>query len=361
MKMKNIKKLLLFAALSLLVCVGIVFAVTHTRDNAEAEMQETLETEIYANLTWEEYQSLSLEEQDRYFDQFASKDDFESWMDAVKPTESVPSLPKWDESGKCPDAYTWEEYQRLTGEERDAFVNWFESAAAFEAWLESVKSTESTEAAPEWGKQEKLPSAYAWAEFQALTSEEKDTFFAWFGSLEAFEAWMNSVKPTQPTEPTPEWNKPGKLPNEYTWEEYQQLTKEEQDVFFHWFESVADFEAWMEKAQTEAPAEPAPEWNKPGKLPNKYTWEEYQVLTPEEQDAFFHWFGSINAFEAWMDSVKPTEPTESAAGWNKPGKLPNEYTWEEYQALTPEEQDAFFLWFGSVEAFEAWMDVAIGG
>ena len=51
--------------------------------------------------------------------------------------------------------------------------------------------------------------------------------------------------------------------------------------------------------------EPALEWDKE-KNPDQYTWEEYQMLSPEEQDAFFQWFGSVDAFEAWMEAAKGT-------------------------------------------------------
>ena len=87
-----------------------------------------------------------------------------------------------------------------------------------------------------------------------------------------------------------------------------------------------------------------------------YSWEEYQSLSLEEQDDYFKKFDSVESFEAWMESVKPAEATEPVVKWDKPGKDPDEYTWTEYQTLTPQEQDAFFLWFGSVEAFEEWMD-----
>ena len=178
--------------------------------------------------------------------------------------------------------------------------------------------------------------------------------------MEAFEAWMESVQPDETEPSTPEWNKPGKLPNEYTWDEYQQLTNEEKDAFFIWFGSVEAFEAWMERVHPSESEPSTPGWNKPGKLPSEYTWDEYQRLTNEEKDAFFLWFGSVEAFEAWMERVHPSETDPSMPEWNKPGKLPSEYTWAEYLQLTNEEKDAFFLWFGSVEAFEAWMYMAQG-
>ena len=112
---------------------------------------------------------------------------------------------------------------------------------------------------------------------------------------------------------------------------------------------------------TEKPEENKPDrmpWEEGGKKPNKYTWEEYQDLNTAEQDAFSRQFPSIDEFEIWLESVKPqeTETQTPVLKWDKPGKLPKDYTWKEYQALSQEDQDRFYLWFGSLEAFEAWMN-----
>ena len=309
------------------------------------------------HITWEYYQTMTYEEQDKFQEQFDSKEAFENWMVSAKPDESIPDNFVWDKPGKQPDAYTWEEYQALSAFEQEAFYHWFSSADAFEAWMNQVRPEGTISTVPEWKPAEKKPNEYTWEEYQKLSPEEKESFFLWFESVEAFEAWMHAVKPEE-EETSPVWNKPGKKPNEYTWEEYLALTYEEQGAFFQWFESEKAFEAWMDSVK---PKEDNADnsWNKPGKLPNEYTWEEYLALTPEEQDAFFQWFESVETFEAWMESVKPKEETSSES-WNKPGKLPNEYTWEEYLALTPQEQDLFFQWFESVEAFEAWMYAAKG-
>ena len=310
--------------------------------------------------TWEEYQALTFEEKDAFYLWFESQSAFETWMDSVKPVEEEIEIPSWNKSDKLPNEYTWAEYQELSAEERDAFFLWFESQSAFEAWKDSVKPVEEKVETPSWNKSNKLPNEYTWAEYQALSGEEQEAFYNWFNSTREFEAWMESVKPAEEKEPEPAWDKPGKKPNQYTWEEYQALTYEEQHAFYLWFGSEEAFEAWAESVKPAEEKEPEPTWDKPGKKPNEYTWEEYQALTPQEQDAFYLWFGSMADFEAWMDSVKPTEEKEPEPAWDKPGKNPDEYTWEEYQALTPQEQDAFYLWFGSLEAFEAWMENAEG-
>lgn len=254
--------------------------------------------------------------------------------------------------------YTWEEYQALSLEEQDAFFQQFGSEEAFEEWMEMAQTEESEILVSNWDKSGKDPDGYTWEEYQALSNEEQDAFFLWFDTENAFEAWMATVKPEESTPLDLTWDKPGKKPDAYTWEEYQALSAEEQEVFYQWFDSETDYEAWLECAKPDENAMPILDWNEAKKNPDMYTWEEYQALSYEEQDAFFLWFDTEEAFEAWMTAVKPEESEPTAASWDKMGKIPNEYTWEEYQALSLEEQDAFYLWFGSIEAFEAWMTAA---
>lgn len=251
------------------------------------------------------------------------------------------------------DSYTWDEYRAMSNEDKDAFFERFESTQAFEDWKTSVQPAE-TEPDFHWDDPNKAPNQYTWAEYQALSPEAQEAFYQWFESVTAFESWMESAKEVE--NQTPVWDKPGKSPKEYTWEEYQALSAEEQDAFFHWFGSEADFEAWMNEQKSDENEPEQPSWEATDKKPEDYTWEEYQSLSPQEQDAFYLSFGSKEAFETWMNRVNPVEILPDH--WDKPGKSPNEYTWEEYQALTPEEQDLFYQWFETRDDFEAWMEGA---
>lgn len=199
----------------------------------------------------------------------------------------------------------------------------------------------------------KTPYSYTWDEYSSLSNEEKDQFYDRFDSVEDFEDWMEAAQAEKTTEPDFQWNKPGKTPDEYTWEEYGALTDLEKEAFYLWFLDQADFESWLENARPKE-TDPQNSWESlSAKQPDEYTWEEYQKLSPQEQDAFYLWFASREAFEAWMKAVKPTETNPTAPTWDK---KPDEYTWAEYQSLSPEEQDAFYLWFKSEDAFEAWVD-----
>lgn len=49
-------------------------------------------------------------------------------------------------------------------------------------------------------------------------------------------------------------------------------------------------------------------WEKAGaKQPKDYTWKEYEALTEDQQNAFFDMFESHQAFDAWKDSVHTLE------------------------------------------------------
>lgn len=350
---KNKKLVLCVCIAAIAVLCSALLLIKPAGKGAES-INETKEPDV---CSWEEYQAMTPEEQETFFQRFASVEEFEKWLESVRPEENNAIDLDWNKEGKYPDAYTWEEYQKLSLEEQEAFFLWFDSASAFEAWMESVKPIEEVPVISAWNKEGKLPNEYTWEEYQALAPEEQESFFLWFETAEAFELWKNAVYPAEPVVPVLQWDNSGKLPSEFTWEEYQDLKPEEQEAFYRWFGSVAAFEAWMDKVNPKETVPTITAWNKSGKKPNEYTWEEYEALTGEEQEMFYWWFGSSAAFETWKNSVRDMEAS-AEMNWNKSGKKPDEYTWKEYQALTAEEQDAFFQWFESMEAFEVWMNSA---
>lgn len=118
---------------------------------------------------------------------------------------------------------------------------------------------------------------------------------------------------------------------------------------------------------TAAPSEgmDCPPWETGGKVPEEYAWDEFLALSELNQEAFFLWFQTPEDFEVWMNRVQPqehsapTQPTEAVTvPWEAEGKKPDAYTWEEFLALTEEQQETFFLWFETPEKFEAWMEAA---
>ncbi|MBE6622766.1 MAG: S-layer homology domain-containing protein [Ruminococcaceae bacterium] len=204
-----------------------------------------------------------------------------------------------------------------------------------------------------WKDGGKIPSKYSWEEYQALNPIWQEEFFEWFESPEEFEKWQNEVLDLNDTENVP-WENGGKMPEDYTWEEFCSLTTIQQDKFFEWFESPEAFEQWQDKVLGLEEMQNVP-WENGGKMPEDYTWEEFQDLTTVQQDKFFEWFESPEAFEQWQDKVLGLEEMQNVP-WENGGKMPEDYTWEEFQNLTTVQQDKFFEWFESPEAFEQWQN-----
>lgn len=221
-----------------------------------------------------------------------------------------------------------------------------------------------------WEAGGKQPSDYTWEEYLALDDSAKDPFFESFASSEDFDAWMaSSGKDTINSGVTQElpWESGGKPTDEYTWEEYVSLDDAMKDAFFESFASAEEFDAWMLNSGVttlQAEGTQNAEALFEGKLPNEYSWEEYASMAPEDKDLFFESFESPEAFELWLNAVNPPIPqsdvTETDSlidnnSWNTDNKPLNDYTWDEFESLTPEQQEDFFLSFASADDFEEWM------
>ncbi len=228
----------------------------------------------------------------------------------------------WENGGKPIKEYTWEEFLVLSGEQQEAFYEAFESAEAFDRWLNRVNPDETVPAETlviekPWENGGKAVEEYTWAEFLALSGEQQEAFYEAFESAEAFDAWRNRVNPEdseQVEEKDPEgnpWENGGKAVEEYTWAEFQQLSAEQQEAFFEAFESAEAFDAWRNRVNPEdreQVEEKDPEdnpWENGGKAVEEYTWAEFQQLSAEQQEAFFEAFDSVEAFETWMEKAKP--------------------------------------------------------
>ena len=153
-----------------------------------------------------------------------------------------------------------------------------------------------------WANGGKLPEEYSLVEFEALSEVQQEMFFEWFASPEAFDAWLE-VAQFEHTYGELSWNHGGKNPSEYTWIEYEELNDAQQEKFFEWFEDFKDFEKWMEIAQFENEYGDIP-WNHGGKLPSEYTWEEFQSLSDAHKEMFFEWFETPEKFEEWMENAQ---------------------------------------------------------
>lgn len=238
---------------------------------------------------------------------------------------------------------TWEEFENMTAEEQIAFQNSFPNEAAFDAWFQSVQIIR-----PEmpWDNNSKQPDDYTWEEFEALTAEQQIAFQNSFEDWKGFEQWMDRAQYVELVLP---WDNGGKQPEEYTWEEFEALSVELQMAFQESFDSFEAFDSWM---QCVAPEEDVFSWEDDGKALEEYTWEEFENMTPEEQMAFQNAFESFETFDEWLVNAQFVDEQDP---WETGEKNPAEYTWEEFEALSGEEQIRFQNSFESQEEFEKWL------
>lgn len=259
----------------------------------------------------------------------------------------------WEAAGaKQPKDYTWEEYLALTDDLQYLFYNSFE-AGAFDAWLEENEPKAEGPQVPWETAGAKKPSDYTWEEYNNLSADQQAAFYNWFGSEAAFETWLQQFEDDQTGGNAP-WEKAGaKQPEDYTWREYLALSEQEQSMFYNSFGSEEAFDEWMKKVNPEEQKSDA-EGNTDIKLQSKYTWYEYMRLTEQEQTAFFNTFESEEAFNEWLDSVSPVQ--DDVCPWERPGgKQPEDYTWDEYIKLTAEQQIIFFNYLNEKGQFDIWL------
>lgn len=189
---------------------------------------------------------------------------------------------------------------------------------------------------------------FTWEEFEALLPAEQMEFQNSFTSTEAFDEWLKKVKKDNMKIP---WENGGKHPQDYTWEEFEKLTPENQMKFQYSFGSIEEFDKWLRKAQGNSGVV---QWD--NNIENiEYTWEEFEVLTPEEQMKFQNSFGSIKAFDEWLQKV---QRNDDAVRWDNNDVENVEYTWEEFEKLAPEDQMKFQNSFESIEKFDEWLQKA---
>lgn len=294
--------------------------------------------------TMDEYNMLTPQQQDEFFLWFESIEAFEAWL------ESAAAPMPWEAENRDPAGYSWDEYSLLTDAQQEAFIAAFDSADGFEIWLEAARPVDA-EVLP-WEAAGRTPAEYTWAEYELLAPNQQNAFVEWFGDEAAFEAWLESVYAVPGPETMP-WDESDKKPADYTLAEYEALTFAQKTAFTEWFGDVAAFEAWLESATMTAEEEVILSWENGGKTPDAYTWEEFEALTFAQQEAFIIWFGSDAAFEAWLEAVNPADE-EPLFPWENDKKQPDAYTMDEFAALTAYQQTRFFVWFKSGEAFDDW-------
>ncbi len=153
-------------------------------------------------------------------------------------------------------------------------------------------------------------------------------------------------------------------PEDFTWEEYHALTPEEQAVFPDYFDSYDEYIKWYDDVYEDISKYEEISINDDflnGKYPEHFTWEEYQALTSEEQAMFPDCFYSLDEYKRWYESVQEDISNYEEISINDDflnGRNPEDFTWEEYEALTTEEQAMFPDYFDSYDEYLQWMETA---
>ena len=297
--MKNLKRICLLAGTVLMSCT-LFWGCGGNREQTPTN-PVTLPTAATvkqpSEYTWEEYLAMTEEEKLEFQQKFGSREIFEAWMEAVRWEDTDPEqlvLP-WENGGKQPDQYTWEEFVALDAGLQIAFQNalgW----ENFEIWMEQAQSLHGQSPWDENGS--KQPGEYTWEEFEELSADHQIAFQNALGES-GFQAWMEQAQGRAEDCP---WEKPGsKQPGEYTWEEFEALSAEHQIAFQNAL-GADNFVAWMEQARNQQGEHP---WDKPGsKQPEEYTWAEFEALRGDDQIAFQNAMG-MDAFIEWMERVNP--------------------------------------------------------
>ena len=148
-----------------------------------------------------------------------------------------------------------------------------------------------------------------------------------------------------------------KEPEEYRMEDFLALSEAEKEAFSNYLNaSGIGFEQWYAAAKAEAEKMP---WNEAGaKLPDSYTIEEYRKLSDTQKEAFSQYLNEVGTgFDQWYAAAVEAE---TACPWDEVGaKQPNEYTMEEFEALTEAQKELFSLWLNeNGYSFQSWFQDA---
>lgn len=161
----------------------------------------------------------------------------------------------WEDSGKQPEEYTWEDFEALDAGQQIAFQDAFTEEDGFDQWLqknEPVPDSEEIKMECPWENGGKQPEEYTWEEFTALDGELQILFQSSFKDTDGFAKWLEVHEPQSDTaeasdaEITCPWDVPGaKQPEAYTWEEFNALEGGLQILFQSSFAEEDGFDKWL--------------------------------------------------------------------------------------------------------------------
>ncbi|MBR6658236.1 MAG: hypothetical protein IKL18_08725 [Oscillospiraceae bacterium] len=204
---------------------------------------------------------------------------------------------------------------------------------------------------------------YTREEYEALSPEEKLIFPDYFDDMEQYEEWYeNNIGMGSNSDlEVPEMDLKDKDPQDFTLEDYNNLTPEEKAVFPDCFESMEDYTDWYNNVMSEQESE-VPGINLSEKEPKDFTLEDYNRLSPEEKAVFPDFFDSMDEYKKWYNKVVKGEKTlEEVPSIDTNGKDSKDYTLEDYDKLTPAEKAVFPDCFESMEEYNEWYERVVKG
>lgn len=240
-KKSNRKKMRIVGILiSTVVCVGLIVGV-FTIIMLKIMNQEKKE------LTWDEFQVMSQEEQMKFIDSFGIGDGFEKWMNSVHPEES--EILPWEVDGakKIVD-YTWQEFEALDQINQEIFIDSFGEEFTFDQWLEREQPKDAVANNEAQVDFDRDVNAYSWEEFESMSKEQQEIFINRFEDDDSFNAWLERESKNDISK-LPWQENDGKSPEEYTWEDFNALTESQQMAFVDYWDSKSSFEIWLEQNQ----------------------------------------------------------------------------------------------------------------
>ncbi|MBE6598027.1 MAG: hypothetical protein E7638_01145 [Ruminococcaceae bacterium] len=295
----------------------------------------------------------------------------------------------WTQNGAKPaEQYTLADIEKLSQRQREVFLRDYPDLPATLEWLE--KNNGKTPDKDNETDRPVTPGKPSETDKPTETDKPSET--------EKNPTETESVKPEGIVTDDMPWEKDGaKQPEDYTKEEYMALTTEQKAAFEAFFPLPEEFDAWLvrvglkapEEVETEDPDLPdfddvyIPEedekeddsmpWLEPGaKAHGDYTKADYDKLNNKQKELFLAFFENPEDCEAWMIKYGLKDPAEEDTKpsgtinpddfdipdmmpWDQPGgKMPEEYTAAEYNALTPEQKQAFQDFFPDPMLWEEW-------
>lgn len=132
------KKIIICVVLLLVVVAGAAIMLLNSSNSKAGEEKEMSDyNKAVTEYTWEEFSSLKQSEQIKFQNSFESEAELEKWLNLAQGggEEYIP----WVEGGKQPEDYTWEDFNSLTLPQQDKFKLAFDEEDGFDKWLAENK------------------------------------------------------------------------------------------------------------------------------------------------------------------------------------------------------------------------------